>query len=66
MPLFQWNFLCIRKGKDLIGVAVCDLMSTGISAVYTFYAPEFPERGLGTFAILMQIERARRMGMGRG
>ena len=62
-PWSRTDFLCIRRGRQLIGVAVCDLMSTGISAVYTFYEPEEQDRGLGTFAILMQIQRAQRMGL---
>jgi leucyl-tRNA---protein transferase len=44
----------------LLGVAVTDVCATGISAVYTFYDPDEAQRGLGTFAILQQVEMARR------
>jgi arginyl-tRNA--protein-N-Asp/Glu arginylyltransferase len=51
-----WEF---RDGEQLVAVAVVDRIPQGLSAVYTFFDPELPERGLGTFAILSQIERAR-------
>src|SRR2546427_559163 len=35
----------------------------GLSAVYTFFDPDHAARGLGTFAILQQIEWARREGL---
>jgi arginine-tRNA-protein transferase len=47
----------------LIGVAVTDVCNAGISAVYTFYDPDEQDRGLGTFAILQQVELARRRGI---
>ncbi|MFC6839846.1 arginyltransferase [Xanthomonas theicola] len=48
-----------RRGP-LLGVAVTDITEQALSAVYTFYAPEAAGRGLGTLAILRQIEWARR------
>jgi arginine-tRNA-protein transferase len=47
----------------LVGVALCDRLSDGISMVYSFYDPEQPARSLGTFMILEQIEEARRQGL---
>lgn len=44
--------------KQLIGVAVTDVVESGLSAVYTFFEPEEKDRGLGNFAILWQIEYA--------
>jgi leucyl-tRNA---protein transferase len=38
---------------------VTDFAQAGLSAVYTFYDPEFTARGLGTYAILQQVEIAR-------
>lgn len=52
-------FIEFRLGKLLLGVAVSDMMSTGISAVYTFFDPDYAERSLGHFAILSQINEAR-------
>ena len=46
--------------KQLIGVAVTDVVESGLSAVYTFFEPEeCKDRGLGNFAVLWQIEYAR-------
>lgn len=55
-------FLEMREtGSDqLLGVAVTDDTGAAFSAVYTFYAPELTHRGLGTLAILLQIDEARR------
>jgi leucyl-tRNA---protein transferase len=46
----------------LLAVAVTDVIETWLSAVYTFYDPDDSARGLGTLAILKQIEWARREG----
>lgn len=56
------RFLELRLGDRLTGVAVTDLLPDGLSAVYTFFDPEIQERTLGTYAILSQIEEARRSG----
>lgn len=58
----QGRFLELREhdGHRLLGVAVTDLVDDAMSAVYTFYDPDAAARGLGTFAILQQIEWARR------
>ncbi len=53
------RFLELRAGDELLAVAVTDVLPQGLSAVYTFYAPEHAERSLGTCAILRQIEWAR-------
>jgi len=45
---------------QLVGVAVTDVTDNGLSAVYTFFDPAHAERSLGTFAILQQIDWARR------
>ena len=49
---------------SLLAVALTDVLSDGLSMVYSFYDPEIArERSLGTFLILDHIERARRMGL---
>lgn len=53
-------FVEFRLRNTLLGVAVCDPIADGLSAVYTFFDPREPWRGLGTHAILWQIEEARR------
>ena len=44
-------------------MAVVDELIDGLSAIYTFFAPEARQRSLGGFAILWQIEKARSMGL---
>lgn len=45
--------------NTLIGVTVCDITDSGLSAIYTYYDPNEQRRSLGTFAILYQIEQAK-------
>ena len=52
-------FAELRVDQTLIGVAVCDVLPQGLSAVYTFFDPDHERRGLGTFAILWQIAETR-------
>jgi len=42
----------------LISVAVTDLLTDALSAVYTFYHPEYRNKGLGVFSILNQLNLA--------
>ncbi len=49
-------FYEFRQNRRLVAVAVSDIMNTGLSAVYTFFDPDFNARSLGHFAILKQIE----------
>ena len=56
-------FLEFRLRDTLVALAATDVCSTGLSAVYTFYDPDLPERSLGTFAILRQIGMARARGL---
>jgi arginine-tRNA-protein transferase len=50
-------------GGELLAVALTDVLSDGLSMVYSFFEPEAGERSLGTFMILDHIARARRMGL---
>ncbi len=43
--------------------ALTDVLSDGLSMVYSFFDPEQSRRGLGTYMILERIARARRMGL---
>lgn len=49
-----------RLGDRLVAVAVTDRLPNGLSAVYTFFDPDESRRSLGRYAILWQIEEARR------
>jgi arginine-tRNA-protein transferase len=57
------RLLEFRLGDEVVAVAATDRVEDGLSAVYTFFAPELARRSLGTFAILSQIEAARREGL---
>lgn len=48
---------------DLVAVAYCDLLSDGISMVYSYYDPEENNRSLGTYMILDHVARARTLGL---
>lgn len=56
-------FYEFRLEKQLLGIAVVDILSTGLSAIYTFFDPQFAERSLGTFAVLWEIEETKRLGL---
>ena len=51
------------RGEELLAVALTDVLSDGLSMVYSFFEPSEEGRSLGTFMILDHIARARRMGL---
>lgn len=62
----RWSdtfFLELRENRQLIAVAVCDQVNSGLSAVYSYYGPEAPNRSLGTYCILKMIEQTKLMGL---
>jgi arginine-tRNA-protein transferase len=52
-----------RMDGRLVGGCLTDRLGDGLSAVYSFYAPELDRQSLGTYAILWLIERARLEGL---
>lgn len=66
----QWNdgrFIELREHAAhgpgrLLAVAVTDVVDTALSAVYTFFDPDEDKRGLGTLAVLKQLQWARTQG----
>jgi arginyl-tRNA--protein-N-Asp/Glu arginylyltransferase len=52
-----------RSSGPLCAMALTDVLSDGLSMVYSFYDPDHHGRSPGTFMILDHIERARRMGL---
>ena len=72
-PERYMGFLASRQAKTvfyemhapngLLGIAVVDVLVTGLSAVYTFFDPAYMSRGLGVYAILWQVAETRRLGL---
>ena len=52
-----------RGRGELLAVALTDVLSDGLSMVYSFFDPDHGARSLGTFMILDHIARARSMGL---
>lgn len=48
---------------ELIAVALTDIMSDGLSMVYSFFNPACEKRSLGSFMILDHIQRAQNLGL---
>lgn len=55
----------MHLGDRLIAVCAFDVLTQGLSAIYTFFdpAPELERRSLGTFAVLSLVARARTLGL---
>ncbi|MEW5423256.1 arginyltransferase [Amorphus sp. 3PC139-8] len=52
-----------RSSGRLLATALTDILSDGLSMVYSFYDPEETRRSLGTYMILDHIRRARERGL---
>jgi arginine-tRNA-protein transferase len=52
-----------RGSGSLLAVALTDVLSDGLSMVYSFFDPEEAARSLGTYMILDHIERARKINL---
>jgi arginine-tRNA-protein transferase len=52
-----------RKGGELVACSLVDRLQDGLSMIYSFYAPDLQDRGLGTYMILDHMERARKLGL---
>jgi arginyl-tRNA--protein-N-Asp/Glu arginylyltransferase len=48
---------------ELLAVALTDMMSDGLSMVYSFFNPDLEKRSLGTFMILDHINRTKTLGL---
>ncbi len=53
-------FVEFKYKGELIGVSVIDELSNGLSAVYTYFDPDFSDRSLGTYSVLWQIEQCKK------
>ncbi|MBA6390840.1 arginyltransferase [Colwellia sp. BRX10-3] len=52
----QQHYIEIWHDEVLISVAITDDIPNALSAVYTFYHPNYRKHGLGVYSILQQIE----------
>ena len=57
--LVEYRHRTGSNAGDLAAVALTDLLSDGLSMVYSFFGPELSPRSLGTFMVLDHIEQAR-------
>lgn len=57
------RFYCFREEGILRAVAVTDPLDDGLSAIYTFFDPDLPERSLGVMALLWQIQHCQEQGL---
>ena len=55
-------FYEMRLEGKLISVAVTDYLDDGLSAVYTFFDPDYSKLSPGKFSILFEVDEARRLG----
>jgi arginine-tRNA-protein transferase len=53
-------FYELRIDTELVAVSIVDVLPQGLSAVYTFFDPEYKKQSLGQFVILWLIEEAKR------
>lgn len=56
-------FYEFRLHGQLLAVAVVDHLEDALSAVYTFFDPEFSSRSPGAYAVLWQVSEAARLGL---
>ncbi|PCJ32301.1 MAG: arginyltransferase [Gammaproteobacteria bacterium] len=59
----ETRFIEFREEGKLISVAVTDIVENSLSALYTFFDPDFEARSLGTYSILQQINLAQELGL---
>ncbi len=52
-----------RTGRELIAVCLTDVLSDGLSLVYSFFNPDLTRQSLGTYIILDHLDIARGAGL---
>ena len=69
---YEWGFVktCFDSFEisywdqdRLVAVAICDRGKTSLSAVYTFFDPDYTGHSLGTYSIFKQIEFCQQQGL---
>jgi arginine-tRNA-protein transferase len=59
--LTEQIFIELWDDEKLISVAVTDMLENALSAVYTFYDPQYRKSGLGVLSILKQAEYCQKL-----
>jgi arginine-tRNA-protein transferase len=57
------RFVEFSTQGELAAVAIVDYLTNGLSAVYTFFEPKFSSYSLGVYAVLWQLEEAKKLGL---
>ena len=52
-----------HDGEQLRMISIIDVLSDGLSSVYTFYDADVANASFGTYNILWQIEQCRELGL---
>lgn len=61
--LVEYRYRAGERAGDLAAVALTDLLSDGLSMVYSYFDPDEAARSLGTYMVLDHIEQARSRGL---
>jgi arginine-tRNA-protein transferase len=61
-PVFEIRYRAASTGK-LVGIAITDRGAESLSAVYTFYDPDWSRASPGVYSILTQIDLCREWGL---
>ncbi len=62
-PWSRTSLIEFHEAQQLLGVAVLDILTDGVSAVYSFFDPSEEKRSLGVYMILWEINEAERLGV---
>jgi arginine-tRNA-protein transferase len=62
-PGIDTRLYAFHRAQQLLAVAIIDHLPQGLSAVYTFFEPAESARSLGVYAVLWQVQEARRLGL---
>ncbi|MDQ7090057.1 MAG: arginyltransferase [Methylococcales bacterium] len=54
-------FVEFHINEQLVAVSIVDFLDHSLSAVYTFFDPDFSSYSLGVYAVLWQIEQAQQL-----
>lgn len=53
------HYIHVFDGDTLVGVAVTDVMPHSLSAIYSYFHPDYAHHSLGAFLILLQCQQAK-------